>query len=132
MDVGVEIELADANAFNVVRETLTRIGVPSKQGNVLYQSCHILHKRGCYYIVHFLEMFILDGKSSTLNDNDIARRNTICDLLQQWGLVKVLNPEQIKTPTAPMSQIKVITHKDKTNWTLVAKYTIGNKTNLVD
>jgi len=128
MDVGVEIKLANDDDFLKVRETLTRIGVANKQANTLYQSCHILHKRGNYYLVHFKEMFLLDGKPSSLDDNDIARRNKICDLLQQWGLITVVNPESIKEQIN-MSQIKIIPFKDKGNWTLVAKYSIGNNKN---
>jgi hypothetical protein len=92
MDVGIEITLAQPDDFLKVRETLTRIGVASQKNNTLYQSCHILHKRGKYYLVHFKEMFILDGKSSSLDESDTARRNTIADLLQQWGLVKIIEP----------------------------------------
>lgn len=125
MDVGVEITLAQPDDFLKVRETLTRIGVASKQNNTLYQSCHILHKRGQYAIVHFKEMFLLDGKPSSLDESDIARRNTICDLLQQWGLVKIVAPEIIAEKKAPMSQIKIVSFKDKANWELVSKYNIG-------
>lgn len=126
MDVGVEVQLPDNDAFLKVRETLTRCGVASKQSNTLYQSCHILHKRGQYYIVHFKEMFKLDGKPSSLDENDIARRNTICDLLQQWGLIKIVDQKNIDNK-APMSQVKIIPFKEKTKWTLVEKYQIGNK-----
>lgn len=127
MDVGVEILLKHESDFLKVRETLTRIGVPSKQNSTLYQSCHILHKKGKYYIVHFKEMFILDGKPSSLDENDVGRRNQICDLLQQWKLVTVVNPEAIKAPLSGMGQIKIIPFKDKASWTLVAKYQIGAK-----
>ena len=126
MDVGIEVTLPDDEAFLKIRETLTRCGVASKQTKILYQSCHILHKRGLYYIVHFKEMFKLDGKPSSLDENDIARRNTICDLLQQWGLVKVVDQAAIGKK-APMSQVKIVSYKDKANWTLVEKYQIGNK-----
>lgn len=125
MDVGVEITLAQPDDFLKVRETLTRIGVASKKEDILYQSCHILHKRGQYYLVHFKEMFVLDGKPSTLDESDVARRNTICSLLQQWGLVKIVTPETIAEKKAPMSQIKIVSFKDKANWQLVSKYTIG-------
>jgi hypothetical protein len=125
MDVGVEITLAQPDDFLKVRETLTRIGVASKKDNTLYQSCHILHKRGKYAIVHFKEMFVLDGKPSSLDASDVARRNTICDLLQQWGLAKIVAPEAIAENKAPMSQIKIVSFKDKNNWQLVSKYNIG-------
>lgn len=124
--LGVEVELPDKDSFLKVRETLTRCGVASKQTNTLYQSCHILHKRGRYAIVHFKEMFILDGKPSTLDETDTARRNTICRLLQEWGLVKVLDQSQIEKQS-PMSQVKVIPFRDKGKWILTAKYQIGNK-----
>jgi len=129
MDINdlVEIELPDEQAFLKIRETLTRIGLASKKENTLYQSCHILHKRGKYYLVHFKEMFALDGKPSTLDESDVGRRNTIIDLLVQWNLCKVLNPEKIEEPRANMSQIKVIPFKEKNDWDLVAKYTIGKK-----
>lgn len=125
MDIGVEVQLQKPDDFLKVKETLTRIGVASKQDNVLYQSCHILHKRGQYYIVHFKEMFKLDGKPSSLDNTDLARRNTICDLLQQWGLLKIINPEAIKEPRAPMSLVKIVSYKDKNNWQLISKYQIG-------
>jgi hypothetical protein len=123
----VEVLLAEKDDFLKVRETLTRIGVAAKKENVLYQSCHILHKQGRYYIVHFKELFSLDGKPSSIVENDIARRNTIANLLEEWGLIKVVNPERTKEPVAPLSQIKIIAHKDKHDWELVAKYNIGKK-----
>lgn len=126
--VGIEISLAKPDDFLKVRETLQRIGVAAKNENVLYQSCHILHKRGQYAIVHFKEMFILDGKPSDLSDNDLARRNTIANLLSEWKLITILHPEHTTDPEpAPLSQIKIIAFKDKTNWTLEAKYNIGKK-----
>jgi hypothetical protein len=123
----IEITLPDEDAFLKIRETLTRIGLASKRDNTLYQSCHILHKRGKYYIVHFKEMFVLDGKQSTLDQEDIARRNTIIDLLTQWNLCLVVEPEKIKEPRASMNHVKVIPFKQKSDWNLVAKYTIGKK-----
>ena len=123
----VEVELAEKNDFLKVRETLTRIGVAAKNQNVLYQSCHILHKQGRYYIVHFKELFALDGKPSNITENDIARRNTIANLMEEWGLVKLVNPVKSSEPVAPLSQIKILPHKDKHEWELVAKYNIGKK-----
>ena len=111
-----------------IRETLTRIGVASKKDKILYQSCHILHKRGYYAIVHFKELFALDGKETDISDNDLARRNTISKLLSDWGLVKLVDPKQVEEP-APvfLSQIKILTHKEKVDWELSAKYNIGSK-----
>ena len=123
----IEVTLAEKDDFLKVRETLTRIGVAAKKENVLYQSCHILHKQGKYYIVHFKELFALDGKPSSIVENDIARRNAIINLLEEWGLIKVVNPDFIKDPRAPLSQIKIIAYKDKNEWQLVAKYNIGKK-----
>jgi len=123
----VEINLPNEDAFLKIRETLTRIGLASKRDNTLYQSCHILHKRGKYYIVHFKEMFALDGKTTTFDTEDVARRNAIIDLLVQWSLCSVVEPERIKDPKASMSQIKVIPFKQKNDWNLIAKYTIGKK-----
>ena len=123
----IEVTLAQKDDFLKVRETLTRIGVAAKKENVLYQSCHILHKQGKYYIVHFKELFALDGKPSSIVDNDIARRNAIVNLLEEWGLIKVVDPDRIKEPRAPISQIKIISFKDKHEWELVAKYNIGRK-----
>ena len=123
----IEIILAEKDDFLKVRETLTRIGVAAKKENVLYQSCHILHKQGKYYIVHFKELFALDGKPSSIVENDVARRNTIINLLSEWGLIKIISPERIEELRAPLSQIKIIAHKDKNDWELVAKYNIGKK-----
>ena len=120
----VEITLTNADDFLKVRETLTRIGVASKKEKTLYQSCHILHKQGRYYIVHFKELFALDGKETNLSENDIARRNTVANLLKEWGLVDVLgNTENV----APLSQIKVLSYREKDEWTLETKYNIGKK-----
>jgi hypothetical protein len=111
-----------------VRETLTRIGVSSRKEKVLYQSCHILHKQGKYYIVHFKELFALDGKPSNISENDIQRRNAIANLLEEWGLVKILNRKLIEGNIAPLHQIKIISFKEKDDWDLIAKYNIGKKT----
>ena len=124
----VEITLAEKDDFLKVRETLTRIGVAAKKENVLYQSCHILHKQGKYYIVHFKELFALDGKPSNLSDNDIQRRNSIAKLLEEWGLIKVVNNDIIGDNVAPLHQIKIIAFKEKNEWQLIAKYNIGKKT----
>lgn len=127
--VGVEIVLDDEDAFLKVRETLTRIGVSSRKEKVLYQSCHILHKQGRYVILHFKELFALDGKPSTITENDIQRRNAIVVLLEEWGLLKILKDEKekISENLAPIHQIKIISFKEKDEWELVSKYTIGKK-----
>jgi len=122
----LEITINEPDDFLKIRETLTRIGVASRKDQKLYQSCHILHKQGRYFIVHFKELFLLDGKPSTLMENDIERRNTITILLSDWGLVTILNPEHYKS-IAPLRQIKVIPHKDKPLWELCPKYNIGGK-----
>jgi hypothetical protein len=123
----VEITLAKPDDFLKVKETLTRIGISSKTEKKLYQSCHILHKRGKYYIVHFKELFALDGLPSTLTEADIARRNTIVTLLDEWGLVKNVDPAKTANATAGLGQIKIIPHKEKGDWELVPKYHIGKK-----
>jgi len=124
----VEVTLVEPDDFLKVRETLTRIGVASKKENTLYQSCHILHKQGRYYIVHFKELFALDGKPTDLSENDLARRNAISKLLQDWGLIEVINKTQIETPIPIfISQIKILSHKEKDEWQLVPKYNIGKK-----
>lgn len=122
----LEVTLVQPDDFLKVRETLTRIGVASKKEKVLYQSCHILHKQGRYFIVHFKELFALDGKQADLVDNDIERRNTIAKLLSDWGLIKILDPNVIRDQ-APLSQIKVIAFKEKHEWDLQTKYNIGKK-----
>ncbi len=127
IDSLIEVRLASEDNFLKVKETLTRIGVASRKDKRLFQSCHILHKQGKYYIVHFKELFILDGKPSDFSADDVARRNTIVKLLAEWELVDVVDPEKSSTPIAPFSQVKVITHKEKDQWELVAKYTIGKK-----
>jgi hypothetical protein len=123
----VEVTLGQQDDFLKVRETLTRIGVAAKNDNILYQSCHILHKQGKYYIVHFKELFELDGKPSNMSENDVARRNTIANLMAEWGLVKLVLEDKSKEPIAPLSQIKILPHKEKNNWQLISKYTIGKK-----
>lgn len=124
----VEIKLKEEDDFLKVRETLTRIGVASKKDRVLYQSCHILHKKGLYYLVHFKELFALDGKETDLSENDLARRNAIAKLLEDWGLVTVVNKNQVENPPPIfLSQIKIISHKEKDDWELVAKYNIGKR-----
>ena len=122
----LEVSLKEPADFLKVRETLTRIGVASRKDKKLFQSCHILHKQGRYFIVHFKELFALDGKHSNLSDNDIERRNTIAQLLSDWGLISIINPDNAKNK-APLSQIKVISFKDKGNWSLETKYNIGKK-----
>ena len=121
----LDISFSENDDFLKIRETLTRIGVASRKDRTLYQSCHILHKRGKYYLVHFKELFALDGKDSSINDNDIARRNAIARLLEEWKLLKIVDTVKASTPLAPMSQIKVLPHKEKDEWKLVAKYNIG-------
>lgn len=123
----VEVKIAEEQDFLKIKETLTRIGVASRKDKKLYQSCHILHKQGKYYIVHFKELFALDGKPTDFSDEDKGRRNTIANLLQDWDLIKVVEPDQIENPKAPMSQIKILPHKEKNDWELVAKYNIGRK-----
>ncbi len=122
----LEVALINQDDFLKVRETLTRIGVASRKDNTLYQSCHILHKQGRYFIVHFKELFALDGKATDLSENDMQRRNTIAHLLEDWGLVQILDAD-ICEDTAPLSQIKVLSFGEKTEWNLVAKYNIGKK-----
>ncbi len=122
----LEVTIKQPDDFLKVRETLTRIGVASRKDKTLYQSCHILHKQGKYYITHFKELFALDGKKSTLVDNDIQRRNTIALLLQDWNLIEVVNTSMVENK-APLSQIKVLPFKEKNEWNLVAKYNIGKK-----
>ena len=125
IDSLVEIQIKDQEDFLKIRETLTRIGIASRKDNKLYQSCHILHKQNKYYIVHFKELFALDGKQTDFSEDDKARRNTIINLLEQWELLKVINPNKIEQPKSPLSQIKVIPFKEKANWELVPKYNIG-------
>ena len=121
----LEIMLNEPDDFLKVRETLTRIGVASRKDKKLYQSCHILHKQGRYFIVHFKELFLLDGKKANLEENDVARRNTIATLLSDWGLIDFVKKEELLT--APLRQLKIISFKDKDQWELCPKYNIGNK-----
>lgn len=124
----LEVTLNEPDDFLKIRETLTRIGVASRKDNKLYQSCHILHKQGRYFIVHFKELFLLDGKPSNLVENDLQRRNTIGQLLSDWGLVNIVNADRVKD-IAPLRQIKVIPFKEKGDWELCPKYNIGNSNN---
>ena len=122
----VEVRLKQPDDFLKVRETLTRIGVASRNERKLYRSCHILHKQGRYYIVHFKELFLLDGKNSDFSDNDLQRRNRITKLLSDWGLVDVVNDEMIEEASS-ISQIKILPHNEKSEWELIPKYSIGSK-----
>ncbi len=121
----LEVTLNEPDDFLKIRETLTRIGVASRKDNKLYQSCHILHKQGRYFIVHFKELFLLDGKKSNLEENDVARRNTIATLMSDWGLLTIEKTNKLD-PIAPLRQIKIISFKDKDQWELCPKYNIGN------
>ena len=123
----VEVKLRSAEDFLKIRETLTRIGVASRRDKVLFQSCHILHKQGRYYIVHFKELFALDGKPTNFSDEDMARRNTIANLLAEWDLIDIVDDNRTKDPIAPLNQIKILAHKEKNEWKLEAKYNIGKK-----
>lgn len=121
----VEVTLPSPDAFLKVKETLTRIGISAKAEKKLWQSCHILHKRGRYYIVHFKELFLLDGLPTDFSESDRARRNTITGLLEQWGLIKVVDPTRIKEPTCSIGHFKILPHSQKAEWELVPKYRIG-------
>lgn len=123
----IEVKLHEEQDFLKIKETLTRIGIASRREKKLWQSCHILHKQGKYYLVHFKELFALDGKETNFTDDDKARRNTIAFLLEEWDLLTIVNPEKFKEPRAPLSHIKVISFKDKSDWILESKYTIGKK-----
>tara|TARA_B100001079_G_scaffold263066_1_gene265850 strand:+ start:870 stop:1280 length:411 start_codon:yes stop_codon:yes gene_type:complete len=127
METMVECTLEEPDDFLKVRETLTRIGVASRKDKILYQSCHILHKQGRYFIVHFKELFALDGKPTNFSENDQARRNTIANLLAEWGLIKLINPEEISELVVPLNQLKILAFKEKDLWELTAKYNIGSK-----
>ena len=127
IDTLVEVLLLNDENFLKIRETLTRIGIASRKDKKIYQSCHILHKQGKYYIVHFKELFMLDGKINNFEEEDKARRNTIVNLLEEWNLIKTVDPASIQEPVAPLSQIKILSHKEKGDWELVAKYSIGKK-----
>ena len=123
----IEVTLPSDESFLKVKETLTRIGVASRQERKLYQSCHILHKQGKYYIVHFKELFMLDGRVNNFGEEDQGRRNTIVNLLEEWGLVKAVDASKIEDPVAPLSQIKILPFKEKSEWELIPKYSIGRK-----
>jgi len=123
----VEVRLGEEDDFLKVRETLTRIGVASRKDKTLYQSCHILHKQGKYYIVHFKELFALDGKPSDFSEEDKGRRNTITKLLSDWGLIAIVDPDNIVDPQTPLNQIKILPFKEKNECSLVTKYNIGRK-----
>ena len=123
----IEVRLGEEDDFLKVRETLTRIGVASRKDKTLYQSCHILHKQGKYYIVHFKELFALDGKPSDFSEEDKGRRNTITKLLSDWGLIAIVDPDKIVDPQTPLNQIKILPFKEKNEWSLVTKYNIGRK-----
>lgn len=125
--VGVEVELPTPDSFLKIKETLTRIGISSRKDKKLFQSCHILHKKGRYAILHFKELFILDGKHNTFAEEDHARRNTIVNLLEEWELIKIVDPNQTKEPVASLNQIKIISYKEKDDWELTVKYNIGKK-----
>ena len=127
LDEFVEVKLPDPQAFLKVKETLTRIGVASKKDKTLYQSCHILHKQGHYYLVHFKEMFMLDGKPTDFSEEDRGRRNTIANLLAEWGLVTLVTPGKSEEPLTPLNRIKIISYGEKSEWNLVAKYSLGKK-----
>jgi hypothetical protein len=124
----LEVKLPEPDNFLKIKETLTRIGVASRKDKILYQSCHILHKQGRYFIVHFKELFALDGKEANISVGDIERRNTIAGLLEEWGLLKINNPAKA-TARVSLSQIKVVSFKEKSTWQLIAKYNIGKKSN---
>lgn len=125
-EYGIEITLKEPDDFLKIKETLTRLGIKSKKGDTLYQSVHILHKRGKYYLIHFKELFLLDGKDADFSDDDFMRRNTICVLLSEWKLCKLVRPDSVSL-RIPTSEIGIIPFKDKKNYTLVSKYTVGNK-----
>ena len=125
--VGIEVSLPTPDSFLKIKETLTRIGISSRKEKKLYQTCHILHKQGRYTILHFKELFILDGKKNTFTEEDLARRNTIVNLLNEWELVTITHEDAIGDTVAPINQIKILSHKEKSNWTLEAKYNIGKK-----
>lgn len=126
---GVPIELKIDDDFLKVKETLSRIGVASRKEKILWQSCHILHKQGFYHILHFKELFLLDGRNSDLSENDIARRNTITMLLEQWELLEIKDKDLVESNVVDLSQIKILTHREKGEWTLEQKYSIGSKKN---
>ena len=128
LDNMIEVQLPNEDSFNILRETLERIGIASRQDNTLYQSVHILHKQGHYYIAHFKEMFLLDGKPSTLTEEDIRRRNRIAALLQDWGLLEILEPEKVMNQS-DLNKIKILSRRERDEWNIVSKYSIGRKKN---
>jgi len=123
----IEVKLDEPDDFLKVRETLTRIGIASRKEKTLFQSCHILHKQGKYYIVHFKELFALDGKTTNFTENDQARRNSIANLLAEWELISLVETDKSAEPTVPLSQLKILSFKEKDEWDLTPKYNIGNK-----
>ena len=123
----IEVKLKEPDDFLKVRETLTRIGIASRKEKTLFQSCHILHKQGKYYIVHFKELFALDGKTTNFTENDTARRNSIANLLSEWELISLVDSDKSAEPTVPLSQLKILSFKEKDEWDLTPKYNIGNK-----
>lgn len=125
--IGIEISLKEPDDFLKIKETLTRIGAPSREKKILYQSCHILHKQGRYVICHFKELYQLDRRSADLSENDIARRNTIANILSEWGLLKLIDVEKSKNPVVPVQTIKILQHKEKGEWILQPKYNIGGR-----
>jgi len=127
METFLEVKLAEEEDFLKIKETLTRIGIASHKEKKLYQSCHILHNRGRYFIVHFKELFLLDGKKSDFTEDDLGRRNTIASLVEQWGLFRIVDYKRFEEPKTPLNKIKVLPFKDKDEWTLVSKYTVGRK-----
>ena len=127
LDTLLEVRIAEEEDFLKIKETLTRIGVASKKEKKLYQSCHILHKRGKYYIVHFKELFLLDGKQSDFTEEDRGRRNTIAGLLEEWNLFDIVDRDKHQEPKAPLSHIKILPHKEKSEWQLESKYSIGKR-----
>lgn len=127
METFLEVKLAEEEDFLKIKETLTRIGIASHKEKKLYQSCHILHNRGRYFIVHFKELFLLDGKESDFTEDDLGRRNTIASLVEQWGLFRIVDYKRFEEPKTPLNKIKVLPFKDKDEWTLVSKYTVGKK-----
>lgn len=126
-NIGIEIRLGDEDDFLKIKETLTRIGVASKRDKTLTQSVILLHKQSKYYLVHFKSMFILDGKEADVTEDDLGRRNTIAKLIEDWGLCKIVNADEIKSPRSSLSSIKIIPFKEKSGWNLVSKYTVGKK-----
>lgn len=129
IDTFIKVTVKEDQDFLKIKETLTRIGIASRKEKKLWQSCHILHKRGNYYIVHFKELFALDGKQTDFTEDDLARRNTIANLLAEWNLYTIDNPTICETPRAPLAHIKILPYKEKSEWELCSKYTIGRKKN---